>query len=170
MASKRYTFREGSRVGGIKPETVAAELARLRKTGPLTTTAVLEAASDPDSPLHGAFIWDDTRAADLYRKEQARRLIRALIEVKDDKPRSVYVHVSQTAEDEGEYQPLDVVIRQPDALVLALIEAQRRLASARAAVDELKAAAANQPDDYIARIALAAQALSTAEQAVKALH
>jgi len=46
--------------------------------GELTPHAVLDDARDPSSPLHSQFDWDDTRAAEKYRVEQARRLIRTV--------------------------------------------------------------------------------------------
>lgn len=51
--------------------------------GRLTPDLVLEAASDPDSPLHSYFTWDDAEAAHKRRLDEARTLIRAVkVEVK----------------------------------------------------------------------------------------
>ena len=47
-----------------------------RDGGLLRPQAVVDAARPEDSPLHGAFCWDDTEAARLYRLDQAQRLIR----------------------------------------------------------------------------------------------
>jgi hypothetical protein len=47
-----------------------------RDGGFLRPEAVVEEARDEKSPLHGAFCWDDTKAAHLYRLDQAQRLIR----------------------------------------------------------------------------------------------
>ena len=46
-----------------------------RAAGRLTPEAVVEAARDPASPLHGWFTWDDEAAAHMQRIYQARRLI-----------------------------------------------------------------------------------------------
>ena len=46
--------------------------------GELTATAVVEAARDPESVLHGHFEWDDTKAAEAHRLDQARSLIRSV--------------------------------------------------------------------------------------------
>lgn len=170
--SRKYVYRDGARVGGVPAEVVGRALERLSKGGSLTARRVVDAAADESHELHPVFPWDDAYAADQHRLDLARRLIRAVLIVgADQKPRSVYVHVEKTGESEGEYRPLDVVVSQPDAFVLALAEAMRRLSSAKDAIDELQHAANGvKPDDYVARIALAAQALSTAEQAVRALH
>lgn len=45
--------------------------------GNLTAEFVVQAARSKKSPLHSFFTWDDTLAAEEYRKEQARRLIQA---------------------------------------------------------------------------------------------
>lgn len=47
----------------------------------LTPSLVVEAATDPKSPLHREFTWDDSEAARKYRLAQARTLIRS-VEVK----------------------------------------------------------------------------------------
>jgi hypothetical protein len=46
--------------------------------GRATAAQVVEAAADPDSPLHPCFDWDDESAARSYRIEQARSLIRSV--------------------------------------------------------------------------------------------
>lgn len=55
-----------------------------RDGGRLLPEAVVEEARDEKSPLHGAFCWDDTKAAHLYRLDQAQRLIRKFhVTIKD---------------------------------------------------------------------------------------
>jgi len=46
--------------------------------GRLTARDVLEEARDPGHPLHARFEWDDSIAAERYRLEQARQLIREI--------------------------------------------------------------------------------------------
>lgn len=46
-----------------------------KEAGALTPDAVVEAAAAPDSVLHSYFCWDNTLAAERYRKWQARQLI-----------------------------------------------------------------------------------------------
>ena len=57
---------------------IAAELNRIAKqnNGSLTPDALLKEASDPSSPLHDRFDWDDTEAAHKWRIQQARDIIR----------------------------------------------------------------------------------------------
>jgi hypothetical protein len=49
--------------------------------GLLTPESVVETAKDKHSPLHNHFEWNDGHAAALYRLEQARRIIRLVVEV-----------------------------------------------------------------------------------------
>lgn len=46
--------------------------------GKLTPDDVVMAASNPDSPLHGHFTWDDHEAAAKHRRNEARFLIRSV--------------------------------------------------------------------------------------------
>ena len=53
------------------------EIVNLSKkhSGTITPKQVVKVAEDPDSALHHYFEWDDTEAAQLYRENQARKLI-----------------------------------------------------------------------------------------------
>ena len=46
--------------------------------GTLTPPLVVDAARDPQHPLHSRFDWDDTTAAEKWRCEQASLLIRSV--------------------------------------------------------------------------------------------
>ncbi len=60
-------------------EAVWACLQRLEEeTGTLRVDDVIDEARDPDSPLHTEFDWDDSVAAEKWRREQARELIRTV--------------------------------------------------------------------------------------------
>lgn len=49
--------------------------------GSLSPVAVVDAARNEGHPLHSRFEWDDTKAGEAYRIEQARRMIRAVVTV-----------------------------------------------------------------------------------------
>lgn len=58
-------------------EEALAEISALEdRRGRLTPQEVVEAARPDGSALHGCFEWDDSKAAESYRIEQARELIR----------------------------------------------------------------------------------------------
>jgi hypothetical protein len=139
-----YSFRAGSRVAGVKAEVAAAELARLREEdGNLTPARVVEVASSPESPLHPAFVWDDSKAAHEYRLWQARSLIRAVVVTyPEETPQTVYVHVR--TEEGGEYQPMTTVVRDVDQFAAAMEELTEKLYASQNAVRELREVAARE--------------------------
>lgn len=61
-----------------KQEVADALIALENEHGQITPELVVEAAADPQSPLHKAFTWNDEDAAYAYRLEQARALIRSV--------------------------------------------------------------------------------------------
>ncbi len=63
-----------------------------KRGGRLTPDDVVADARDPASPTHSYFTWDDTKAAEAYRIDQARSLItmvRVVIKVEHTTIRSV---------------------------------------------------------------------------------
>lgn len=57
--------------------SIRDELVRLwERDGKLTAEAIVSEATDPDSPLHPTFEWDDDQAAHRWRLSQAEHLIR----------------------------------------------------------------------------------------------
>ncbi len=70
------------RVGMVEAKHAGKLLARLEKRdGGILPRAILTEAIPKDSPIHGWFEWDDTKAADIYRVEQARHMVQQLVVV-----------------------------------------------------------------------------------------
>lgn len=106
MKIAKFEFSEGARFqSGAKtdnPNLVGKhiELLRKKQKGELTAQDVLDDARNPNSPLHSFFEWDDGEAAEQYRLQQARGLIRSVVAIYtfDDKPAvktRAYVHVPE---------------------------------------------------------------------------
>src|SRR5438270_981347 len=60
------------------------ELAAIQKQAGgvyLPPALLVESAKNPDSSWHGEFEWDDSKAGQQYRIEQARRIIRAWVTI-----------------------------------------------------------------------------------------
>lgn len=57
-------------------EQIAEIISLENKAGRLTPNEVVDAARSEKSPLHDLFCWDNDTAAELYRVEQAREVIR----------------------------------------------------------------------------------------------
>lgn len=77
---KKYKWRPASRFTRLDPQSVGEELERIRVSHGIHVTAeqIVESASDPMSPIHKAFPWDDARAAHEHRLETARSLLRSI--------------------------------------------------------------------------------------------
>ena len=84
----------------VSAEDAAHELARIaeRHGGILTPHAVVDESRPKDAPLHSVFEWNDDVAAEKYREEQARWLIRNIVikypdRDEEEKTIRAYVHV-----------------------------------------------------------------------------
>lgn len=128
-----YQWRAGSRVPkGLNATDVGARLTRIgRDAGGLTAEAVVDDARPPESLLHPAFEWDDSLAAEQYRCEQARRLIRAVVvhEVssQQDQPVRAFVLVREPGAEDDAYVPTQVALAREDLREQVLRRALREL-------------------------------------------
>lgn len=107
MRIAKFEFSEGARfqAGAAKDADANAvgqhlDLLRKQEKGELTPQDVLKDARNPNSPLHPFFEWSDSEAAEQYRLQQARGLIRAVVAVyvSDDKPAvrtKMFVHIPE---------------------------------------------------------------------------
>ncbi len=106
MRIAKFEFAEGARFQkGAKsdnPDLVGKhiELLRQEQHGELTPADVVKDARNANSPLHSFFEWDDGEAAEAYRLQQARGLIRAVVAVyvREDAPavrQKAYVHIAE---------------------------------------------------------------------------
>lgn len=118
-----YEFKSGFQVHGADAQTVGEELAALSASqGGLTPARLVDRSRGLRAPLHGCFEWDDIKAAELYREEQARYLMRSVVVARiegDDHERAVtargpvraFVHVSEEA---NVYEPIQAVVHDQD--------------------------------------------------------
>lgn len=100
-----------------------------QRHGRLTPELVLDVARDPDHPLHARFEWDDSVAAERYRREQAHELIvsvRVTYQPERGRPRDVrrYLPVPRPDSRQPDYQDVSTIAADPiaSAVVLAMFE------------------------------------------------
>ena len=88
------------------------EALRIRNNGHLTPRAVVDAARPKRSPLHPAFEWDDKKAADSYREDQARYILRQITVVVEgnDEPKAVRAFLNVSEDQETHYTSRAVVL------------------------------------------------------------
>lgn len=140
-------WRESSRTGGVPVAECKKALAGIRaRRGELTARTVVDEATPEDSPIHPCFEWDNTKAADSYRLQQASTLIRAVITYVDNVEAPVYVCVP-TVKHEGfsVYRPVVEVVKEPDQYEAALGHLRSQVDQATDAAVALEAMAARVP-------------------------
>jgi len=101
-----YGWRAGSRVS-LDAQRVGEAIEKLTKrhNGVLEPGHIVDAARDEASPMHPHFEWDDATAAEAYREDQARELVRSLtVDISksnlETKPIRAFVNV-ETGGDRG---------------------------------------------------------------------
>jgi hypothetical protein len=86
------------------------------KHGYLTAEIVVAELSSPEHPLHGYLTWDDKRAAEQWRLEQAASLIRSVqierVDPSDPKIRQ-YLSVQVPPEQNRVYERTDKIASDP---------------------------------------------------------
>lgn len=130
------TYEWGSRHYKVDANVVGAELERISDAnGAADAARILDAARPKHSPLHPVFTWDDSVAAESWRRQEARVMANSLVVVErnDDESeqrRPAFYHVSYTT-DEGEeisgYQPVSRVVEVVDARESAAAELLQHL-------------------------------------------
>lgn len=131
-----YQWKEGAHVK-LDAQAAGEELERIRtwNNGRLEAKAVVEASADPGAPLHGAFEWNDRKAADGFRVEQAKYLIRSIgvvVDQSDDEARPIRAFVSVMRDEDRSYTSTAHALADPElraqvvAQAWAELEAWRR--------------------------------------------
>jgi len=153
-----YKFAPGSGFSG-DAEATFLELENIRKQndGKLQTHDVVDAARSKNSPLHPHFEWDDHKAAEKYRQNTARSLVRAIIvqpdQEKGKKEQTTFKpYISVTTEENGEkqryYQNIEVASK--DEFESALEMFQLKLAQLQTAIEQMEMYAKNEDQRKIA--------------------
>lgn len=87
------------------------------------------AAAHPTSELHKCFTWDDTKAANEWRKQEARQVIRLLVFSDDETNEPTQIRVLQKATDS--YEPVKTIVRNNDEYAKLLARAKAELKAFR---------------------------------------
>lgn len=116
-------------------QDIAIELKTLEKeNGALLPEDVVDAARDPDSPMHDHFTWDDNKAAEKQRLHEARALIRRIhIEVSfHDMSISVprYVRDPEAAANQAGYRDILKIKSEEDTARAVIIDEMERVKNA----------------------------------------
>jgi hypothetical protein len=160
----KYKWAKGAySFGGVKAEDAAEALAEIESYTLVTAESVVDAAKDPENPLHPAFEWDDAKAAHEHRKMQARTLIRAIVEVRDDKQEIRTFILAQDEEGDVSYFRTHYVVQHKDLLTDALMRLRSDFDGIRNSIDSVMALATGNTKRRVSR---AAKHVAKASEAV----
>ena len=83
--------------------------------GDLNAVLVVDAARDPEHPLHHRFEWDDTLAGQQWRLAQAGQLLRVTYRPDPTKPTDLraFVPVKGAESHQSSYTPTETVLADP---------------------------------------------------------
>jgi hypothetical protein len=108
---KQYQWKEGAHIRG-DAGAVGLELEKIEtREGIVKPESVVKVARSRKSPMHDCFTWDDARAADMHRLDEARHLVRSLrvyeVIEEEGEPQLVraFHHVKDPERGDG-YQPI----------------------------------------------------------------
>jgi len=120
----QFAWKDGFRAP-VSAQVAGEELDRIREEHGEVAPAVVVDESRPDeAPLHPCFEWDDPVAAELYRVEQARRVIRNVRTVsyapENPEPVKRIIYVSLQDREHSTYQPIDDVLQDDEGRAILL--------------------------------------------------
>ena len=130
------------KIPGLLPvdaQTAGEELERIyQERGGIEPSTVVEESRDISSPLHPCFEWDDAVAAEKYREDQARLVIRSIVTVSEDsaekqQPVRAFVRVQE------DYKPITVVLNDEEQMEELLRSALLELSAFRKKYQALSA-------------------------------
>ena len=122
-------------------QVIGEELDRIRvRDGGITVDVMLEEARPEDAPLHPLCTWDDSIAAENWRKDELRRAVRSLQVINPERePYRAFVHCANpTPVHQGYYQRTEVAVQNIDEYELVFKAAAMRIGEAQRAMAELK--------------------------------
>lgn len=141
-----YEFSDGSRfqagaVGTANEVGGYIDLLRQKFKGELQPADVVADAKNPNSPLHSYFEWNDGAAAEAYRLQQARGLIRSVVAIytRPEEPAiraKAFVHIPEKGA--PHYRSMPDALSKTKTRQLVLQRAWRELQAWRQRYRDLK--------------------------------
>lgn len=123
------SWKSGLRLFCADAQKVANEISEIGESA--TPQEILEKGRNPATELHKCFEWDDSKAAEKFRIEQARTIVRCLVireteEPKEQKPEIRMFY--KTSGGEG-YKPTTIIMQDKDEYQKLLERAYAELSS-----------------------------------------
>lgn len=141
----KYSFRDDQTLtikhaASADPQKIgeALEAVAAKGEGHLTPQAVVEVARANRHPLHKFFEWNDEIAAEAYRLDQARTLIRSIHIVDDTKAQAPRAFLSIADKSGVSYRTLSDVMDSVELQAIILKQAERDLLAFEGRYKELR--------------------------------
>lgn len=134
----RYTFNGGAifhRMKGADPQRLGEALDKIAadNDGQLTPRAMVTSGRRRGHPLNRHFEWDDAKAADAHRLQQARQIVHAIRVIDESQPeappRIAYLSIAEGDGSGFAYRPRSAVADSARLQRLVLEQAERDLAA-----------------------------------------
>ena len=122
-----YQFRKGF-AHKVSADVAGAVCEDLAKSGSLTPKKLVEVSRPKNAPLHSEFEWNNTRAADLWRQQQARMIINSLVVVAPE-TQTVVRKFYNIQSSERSYETLETIMSDVNKRELLLKSALQELDS-----------------------------------------
>lgn len=114
----------------------------LYQKGKKTAKDLVDASRPKDAPLHSMFEWNDAVAAEKYREEQGRTIIRHIIEVPETEEEKETMPVVraffQIDEKSSDYEPTYVIMSDDEKRKRLLLVAKSELQQFKVKYSSLK--------------------------------
>ena len=123
-----FEWKPGSRFK-VDANTAGTVCAQLEAAGNLTAKALLDVSRPEDAPLHSEFEWNDTVAAERYREDQARNIIRHLVVRLDAKPDTPVRGFFRIEQEEPRYTNVNAILTQRDLRAELIQQALEEMAA-----------------------------------------
>ena len=111
----------------VDAQTAGDELSRIyQQYGAIDPKTVVNESRREDAPLHRCFEWDDSKAAEKYRCDQARHIIRCItIAPVEESSSAAPIRAFVTTRVTPRYEPIQTVLESPDKRKSLLDQAKR---------------------------------------------
>lgn len=73
-----YDWKNWGHVRGVSAQVAGETCAKLEEEGRLNAQTLVDESRPEDAPLHPAFTWDDSEAAEEWRRHEARNIINCI--------------------------------------------------------------------------------------------
>lgn len=130
----KYSIKDGFKVNHKYAQSAGEIMRELEAENRLTAKELVDVSRPEDAPLHDYFEWDNEIAAEKFREEQGRYLIRAIVEVEepDDMPDTVELTVVTKSfynigTNDENYYHINTIVRENDKAQQLLETAIREL-------------------------------------------